>query len=88
MSGKEQIDVLAVIDDLVSFEERMAEAEPRANHEAREALAAVAELIEADREYDAAGREWDYYKPYESYQRKEAAHRRRAAALANIGATP
>lgn len=39
--------VLAVMDELVDFEERHAEYEPRQNHEAREARAAVAELIEA-----------------------------------------
>ncbi|PJL41038.1 hypothetical protein B9Y78_07995 [Stenotrophomonas maltophilia] len=40
------VDVLAVVDELIDFEERHAEYEPRQNHEAREARAAVAELIE------------------------------------------
>ncbi|WP_165710895.1 hypothetical protein [Stenotrophomonas maltophilia] len=40
------VDVLAVMDELIDFEERHAEYEPRQNHEAREARAAVAELIE------------------------------------------
>lgn len=41
------VDVLAVMDELIDFEERHAEYEPRRNHEAREARAAVAELIES-----------------------------------------
>lgn len=40
------VDALAVVDELIDFEERHAEYEPRQNHEAREARAAVAELIE------------------------------------------
>lgn len=40
------VDVLAVMDELIDFEERHAEYEPRQNHEAREARAAVAELID------------------------------------------
>lgn len=45
------VDVLAVMDELIDFEERHAEYEPRQNHEAREARAAVAELIEAGAAY-------------------------------------
>ncbi|WP_462052471.1 hypothetical protein ACSYS7_001738 [Stenotrophomonas maltophilia] len=41
------VDVLAVMDELIDFEERHAEYEPRQNYEAREARAALAELIEA-----------------------------------------
>lgn len=43
------VDALAVMDELIDFEERHAEYEPRQNHEAREARAAVAELIEEHR---------------------------------------
>jgi len=41
-----KVDVLAVFDELISFEERHAEYEPRANHEAREARDVVAELLD------------------------------------------
>lgn len=47
------VDVLAVMDELIDFEERHAEYEPRQNHEAREARAAVAELIEVTTELRA-----------------------------------
>jgi transcriptional regulator of nitric oxide reductase len=40
------VDVLAVLDELIDFEERHAEAEPRQNHEARQARAAIAEQQE------------------------------------------
>lgn len=58
------VDVLTVIDDLIDFEERHAEYERRANHEAREARAAVAELIEAAsviavHQGDATRSEWE-----------------------------
>lgn len=45
------VDVLAVMDELIDFEERHAEYEPRQNHEAREARAAVAELIQIAMEF-------------------------------------
>ena len=38
--------VLAVMAKLISFKEQLAEYEPRANHEGREAIVAMAELIE------------------------------------------
>lgn len=42
------VEVLEVMDELIDFEERHAEYEPRQNHEAREARVAFAGLIEAD----------------------------------------
>lgn len=47
------VDVLAVMDELIDFEERHAEYEPRQNHEAREARAALAELIEEAEKIEA-----------------------------------
>ncbi|WP_372483806.1 hypothetical protein AB9H29_12210 [Stenotrophomonas sepilia] len=44
-------DALAVMDELIDFEERHAEYEPRQNHEAREARAAFAELIQIATEF-------------------------------------
>lgn len=41
------LDVLAVMDELIDFEERHAEYEPRANYEARDARAAVADVLNA-----------------------------------------
>lgn len=45
------VDVLAVMDELIDFEERHAEYEPRQNHEAREARTAFAELIQIATEF-------------------------------------
>lgn len=42
-----RVDVLSVMDELIDFEERHSEYEPRQNHEAREARAAVAEVFAA-----------------------------------------
>ncbi|RXY82305.1 hypothetical protein DD607_36320, partial [Salmonella sp. 3DZ2-4SM] len=64
------------------FEERHAEYEPRQNHEAREARAAVAELIEADEEYDEAWR--DMAGRTHTALRREKAGIRRARALARV----
>jgi hypothetical protein len=74
------VDVLAVIDELVSFEERNSEYEPRANHEAREARAAVAELIEAAKFARLTGNGPLGYTL--------GADRRLAAALARVGGAP
>lgn len=41
-----RIDVLAVMDDLIDFEERHAEYERRVNYEARDARIAMAEVID------------------------------------------
>jgi hypothetical protein len=51
MMDAKKVDVLGVFDELISFEERHAEYEPRANHEAREARDAMAELIAEMRRY-------------------------------------
>lgn len=60
-------------------------------------LSTLAELIEADREYDAVKAEHDAcakydehgaYVPREMYERMEAVSARRAAALARIGSVP
>ena len=77
------VDVMGVMDRAVVFAERTGSAEDLANF--REARAAVAELIEADKAFDFerdgynplyASREWlDLYK---------AAEDRRAAALARV----
>lgn len=56
MTAPVAVDVREVLAELLSFEERHAEYEPRANHEGREAIAAVAELIEA---VDNAISEWE-----------------------------
>lgn len=51
MMDAKKVDVLAVLDELISFEERHSEYEPRANHEAREVRAVVAELISEMQRY-------------------------------------
>ena len=68
----ERIDVLAVMDAAIA---RLPDSEAAPLDEAR---AAVAELIEADKEYDAALTSWDAVRVTEAKQR-------RAAALARMG---
>ncbi|MBT2142722.1 MULTISPECIES: hypothetical protein [unclassified Rhodanobacter] len=84
MSGP--VDVLAVLDEAADWLYRSSEG--RGDDERSENVKAVrsgvAELIEADKEYDAACAEWDASVHPRSADRLKAARERRAAALANI----
>jgi hypothetical protein len=90
---KAPVDVLAVMDAMVLSAQRLAAGEPVTSCEAtvevaRQTRAAIAELIEADREYDAAWAvEWGEggAAPKTVSDRRIAAGKRRAAALANVG---
>ncbi|HDS1581999.1 TPA: hypothetical protein QEL15_004115 [Stenotrophomonas maltophilia] len=88
------VDVLAVMDELIDFEERHAEYEPRQNQEAREARAALAELIDADQEFDSAGESLEFIQNSTSprsytmlnaaIERYEYSRIRRSDALARV----
>lgn len=83
------VDVLAVMDRQLEF--TVASDYSGASDDHRDLLAAraaVAELIEADRDFDAAELELGNakYGPYtKRLSRYTAAEKRRAAALANVG---
>lgn len=89
-----KVDVLAVMRQrLLPKSVRTIEDEAR-HDEGVASITVVAELIEADREYDAAKAEQDdnakfdengMYVPRAVYVRMEAAIARRAAALARVG---
>ena len=84
MTAPVAVDVREVLAELLSFEERHAEYEPRANHEGREAIAAVAELIEAAG--DVARIQINRRSP--SNDMGKAKQLRLRAALARVGAAP
>jgi ATPase subunit of ABC transporter with duplicated ATPase domains len=90
----ERIDVLSVMGAAVAL--LACESYPETSKEVDEARTAVAELIEADHEYEAARRDWDHVTahdpeetPDETWRqvadRYEAAVMRRAEALARVG---
>ena len=93
------VDVLAVLDAMVLSAERLAAGEAvtacaATVDVARQTRAAVAELIEAHREYDEAKEEHDARASFDEtgisvpravYERMEAATARLAAALSRVG---
>ena len=98
----ERIDVSAVLANVQDIHERIARVFPDMDSpesvvaDLKKARAAVAELIEADHEYEAARRDWDHVTAHDPEEtsdetwrqvadRYEAAVMRRAAALARVG---
>ncbi len=80
------MDVLAALDELLAFASRGVETDDPARpmiERGHEARAAVAELIDADREYDAA---MSCEADTDGMLRRESARARRRAALARVGA--